>query len=121
AKCSCRPWNGHSDSPTWWRWTTASACGASPRSGAGIPQGTGTSRANASSTADARSRSPTARTAAALGGKNHLQQFIGIVEEVPEFVALRTQNLRGEVRGHLDSCHRGIFRHVANFVDPDAG
>jgi hypothetical protein len=50
-----------------------------------------------------------------------LQQLVGIVKEILKLVALCPKHLRGKLRGHLDSGHRGVFRHVAYFVDLDAG
>jgi hypothetical protein len=50
-----------------------------------------------------------------------LQELVGVFEEILEFVALSTESLGGELRGHLDSRHGRIFRNIANLVDLDAG
>jgi hypothetical protein len=67
--------------------------------------------------------SPTAATstAGALRRQNHLQHLVGVFKEFPEFVSLRSQRLGGQLCRHLDSCYRGIFRDVADFVHLDAG
>jgi hypothetical protein len=65
------------------------------------------------------SSATTAAAARALRSKNHLQELVWILEEIPEFVALGAESLGSKLRGHLDSRHGGIFRNVANLVDLD--
>jgi hypothetical protein len=50
-----------------------------------------------------------------------LQHLVGVFKEVLEFVARRAQHLLRKLRRHLDPRHRGIFRHVADFIHLDAG
>jgi hypothetical protein len=50
-----------------------------------------------------------------------LQQFVGILENFPHPVALCTQRLCGQLRGHLDSRHAAVFGHETYFVDPYGG
>jgi hypothetical protein len=57
----------------------------------------------------------------ALRGENHLQHFVGIFKEFAELIALCAQRLCGQLRRHLDSGDRGIFRHVADFIHFDTG
>jgi len=57
----------------------------------------------------------------ALRGQDHLQHLVRVFEEVLKFVPRRAQHLLRKLRRHLDPRHRGIFRHVANFIHPDAG
>jgi len=70
-----------------------------------------------------RSTHPTASAsgAHALRGENHLQHFVRVFEEVSKFLAAHAQHLLRKLRRHLDSRHRRIFGHVANFVHFDAG
>jgi len=48
-----------------------------------------------------------------------LQQFIGIFKNIAKFVAARAQHLGRQLRRHLDSGHRAVFRNKPNLVDPD--
>jgi hypothetical protein len=50
-----------------------------------------------------------------------LQHLVRVFEEVFKFVARRAEHLLRELRRHLDARHRRIFRHVADFIDSDAG
>jgi len=65
--------------------------------------------------------SSSATPSGALRGQDHLQHLVGIFKEFPEFVALRSQRFRRQLRGHFDSRHRRVFRHVPDFVHLDAG
>jgi hypothetical protein len=69
----------------------------------------------------ARATTTAAPAAGALRRQNHLQHLVRVFKEFPEFVALRSQRFRRQLRRHLDSSHGGIFRHVADFVHLDAG
>jgi hypothetical protein len=66
------------------------------------------------------SAAPTAATARTLGGKNHLQQFVWIFEEIPELVALRAEHFLCQLRRHFDARNGRILRHIADLVDLDA-
>jgi hypothetical protein len=50
-----------------------------------------------------------------------LQQFIGVFKNVAKLVATRTQCLGRQLRRHLNSRHRTVFRHKPYLVDADAG
>src|SRR5262249_34488502 len=54
-----------------------------------------------------------------LGGEDHLQQAIGIIQEVLELVAMRAQHFGSQIRGNFHACDRRIFGHVANLVHFD--
>jgi hypothetical protein len=49
-----------------------------------------------------------------------LQQLVWVFKKISQLVALRSEYFRSQVGGYLDSCHRGIFLHVANFIYLDA-
>jgi len=49
-----------------------------------------------------------------------LQQLVGILEKILEFVTLCTEGLYGELGSHLDASHGRIFRHIADLIDLDA-
>jgi hypothetical protein len=49
-----------------------------------------------------------------------LQQLVGILEKILEFVTLRTEGLYRELGSHLDAGHGRIFRHIADLIDLDA-
>jgi hypothetical protein len=49
-----------------------------------------------------------------------LQEFLRIFKNVAQFIALCSQHFRSQLRRHLDSRHRSIFRNESNFVDLDA-
>jgi hypothetical protein len=49
-----------------------------------------------------------------------LQQFLWILKNIAELVALRAQHFGSQVRGNLDSRHRSVFGNEANLVDLDA-
>jgi len=49
-----------------------------------------------------------------------LQQFIRIFKNVAQFVATCAQRLGRQLRRHLDSGHRAVFRNKSNLVDLDA-
>jgi hypothetical protein len=59
-------------------------------------------------------------SARAFCGQNHLQQLVWVFKKISQLVALRSEYFRSQVGGYLDSCHRGIFLHVANFIYLDA-
>jgi hypothetical protein len=65
--------------------------------------------------------SATATPARAFRREDHLQKLVRIFEEIFEFVAVRAQHFLRQLRRHLDSRHRRIFRHVPNLVHLDAG
>jgi len=50
-----------------------------------------------------------------------LQHFVGVFEEIFEFVASRSEYLLRKLCRHLDARHRGIFRDVTDFIHLDAG
>jgi hypothetical protein len=54
-----------------------------------------------------------------LSGQDHLQHFVGIFEEIFEFVASSPEYLLRKLRRHLDACNRRIFRDVADFIHLD--
>src|SRR5882672_2984504 len=58
--------------------------------------------------------------ASALCGKNHLQQFIRIIEKVFELVALRSKHFRSQLRRDFCASYGRIFSDIANLVDLDA-
>ena len=68
----------------------------------------------------ARSSSAPPAASRALRRQNHLQHLVRVFKKFPELVALRAQRLRRQLRRHFDSCHRRVFRHVANFIHLDA-
>jgi hypothetical protein len=81
-------------------------------------------RATASRTepwARSASSAATAPTARTFRRKNHLQELVGVFEEILELIALRAQSLGRELRGHLDPGYRRIFGNIANLVDLNAG
>jgi hypothetical protein len=49
-----------------------------------------------------------------------LEELVWVFKKVSQLVALRSQRLRRQLRRHFDSRHGRIFRHVANFIYPDA-
>jgi hypothetical protein len=49
-----------------------------------------------------------------------LQQFIGVFKNVAKLVATRAQCLGRQLRRHLNSRHRAVFRHKPYLVDADA-
>jgi hypothetical protein len=63
----------------------------------------------------------TSSSPGAFRGEDHLQHFVGIFKEFAELLALRAERLCGQLRRHLDSRDRGIFRHVADFIHFDTG
>ncbi len=65
---------------------------------------------------------PAATTSApcAFRREDHLQQLVRVFKKISEFTALRAQRFRRQLRRHLDSRHRRIFRHVANLIHLDA-
>lgn len=58
--------------------------------------------------------------AGALRRKDHLQQLVGVLEKILEFVTLRTEGLYGKLGGHFDASYGRIFRHIADLIDLDA-
>jgi hypothetical protein len=50
-----------------------------------------------------------------------LQHLLRIFKYVAVFLPRAAQHFGGQLRGNLDTRHGTIFRHVANFVDSDAG
>jgi hypothetical protein len=69
----------------------------------------------------ARSSPATPAASSALRREDHLQHLVGVFKEFPEFVALRAQRFRRQLRRHFDSRHGRVFRHVANLVHLDTG
>jgi hypothetical protein len=67
------------------------------------------------------SAATTAAGARTFRREDHLQQLVGILKEIFEFVALRTQHFLRQLRRDLDARHGRIFRHVANLIHLDAG
>src|SRR5260370_387901 len=63
---------------------------------------------------------PAAAGAHALRSQNHLQHLVRIFEEISKLFARRAEHFLRELRGNFDPRHRGIFRHVANFIHLDA-
>ena len=49
-----------------------------------------------------------------------MQHLVRVFEEVPKFVARRSEDLLGELGRHLDPRHGGIFRHITNLIHLDA-
>jgi len=49
-----------------------------------------------------------------------LEESIRIIKKILEFVAMRAECFRGELRGHFDSGHGGIFRDIPDLIDLDA-
>jgi hypothetical protein len=60
-----------------------------------------------------------ATTAVALRGQNHLQEFVGVLEEISQFVALRSQSFGGELRGDLNAGDGRVFGNISNLIHPD--
>jgi hypothetical protein len=93
------------------------AAGAKPAS----PRATATCYSTRPTTAGAETRASSSAASATAARtfrrQNHLEELVGIFEKVLKLVALRAESLRRKLRGHLDACYGGIFRHVANFVD----
>jgi hypothetical protein len=52
--------------------------------------------------------------------QNHLQQPVGIIQKIFEFVALRAQYLGCQICGNLRAGNRRILRDIANLVDLDS-
>jgi len=63
----------------------------------------------------------TTTTAVTFCRKDHLQHSVGVLEEVLELLALRTQHFCCKLRSYFDSCHGRIFCHITDLVDLDAG
>jgi hypothetical protein len=62
----------------------------------------------------------TASAPCAFRREDHLQQLVRVFKKISEFTALRAQRFGRQLRRHLDSRHRRIFRHVANLIHLDA-
>jgi len=57
----------------------------------------------------------------AFCGEDHLQEFVGVIKKIFEFVALRSENFCSELRCNFYAGNRRIFCDIADFVDLDAG
>jgi len=44
-----------------------------------------------------------------------------VLKNFAEFVALRAEHFRRQLRRNFYSCYRTVFRHEPNFIDADAG
>ena len=50
-----------------------------------------------------------------------MKEFVGVFEEILKLIPLRAEGFSGELGCNLDPRDGGIFCHIANFVDLDAG
>src|SRR5260221_804306 len=79
----------------------------------------GTAPAAAKTRTTTATNSATTAAASALGSKNHLQQFIRIIEKVFELVALRSKNFRSQLCRDFRASYGRIFSDIANLIDLD--
>src|SRR5882724_5993098 len=113
-KVSARTCPGHCGQST----TTASRTAHAASAGSCASRNT-TTAAKTRTTATTNSAATAA--ASALCGKNHLQQFIWILQKVFELVALRSKNSRSQLRRDFRAGYGRIFGDIANLVDLDGG